>query len=715
MSFFVTEGERLEKKVLLQLKNVLIPFIKDYTISWKEKDTSNIVKRENLEQAPFKAPLMRVGSRYSIYAISEKPLVPLPIEVTYELSDGTIKTETISIDNVTELKNGKLIHSLAAANLIKDLQEGTSKYHFTEEYKKRLENDEKAVEIFNKIKEKIIEISTKYQIMSKFTSFLCIKTNDEKDKPQDDAKTIIIPSKGVPVSRENSVRHASSGNKKRSFNAAALEEDSPSTLSSDDIKEEKEGEEEVHFRANKDVFDISDINLIKMENADPTAKENSQRLLFNSLIQYQNFDGSFKLSDLLKNIIGPTYGEEFSSEWKKELDGIQKNYKETYPAIVDQFDKLIGTSIACVILTDYLGELQSEWELVKNKSEKWITLQQQQNPIQDVRQKILISINQKKEHLLKSLNILINEDGSLSFTTIKEPVIEKYYGKVLSEEWGKELKEIEGQVLPTELEEFNKFIGTSLTLNILKNEKFESSFQKESEVLVGRLEQWINATEKKNPLFSKFNQELQSSLQTNKKRKLVIDEFVPSSPSFTGDKTSLACYQDLLKNKLIAEQESDGSFTIYSILDKLKDIEKSTGKCEKEYQYYVQWIKEWFVEVNNVFEKADKENASDEEKKFINELWGTLVAIHIQEETVREIIKDNKEHISNVDTFKKEFLYQKEFDKANQWVKDCFNDPKNIPLLSKWWTEPGESKADETKTVTDDKEESKESKGHDEL
>ncbi|OUM62671.1 hypothetical protein PIROE2DRAFT_69472 [Piromyces sp. E2] len=714
MSLFVTEGERLEKKVLLQLKNVMIPLIKDYTISWKEKDTSNNVKRDDLEQIPFKAPVIRIGSRYSIYAISEKPLIPSPIEITYKLNDGTTKTETISFDNIKELKNGKLIHSLAAANMIKDLQEGTSKYHFTEEYKKRLESDEKTVEMFNKIKEKIIEISTKYQIMSKYTSFLCIKENDEKDKVKDEAKKIIIPSKGVPVTRDNAIHHNSSGNKKRSFYSAEAVQDSEDEDVNNEIMDEEE-DEEVHFRASKNVFDISDINIIKMANADPVARENSQRLLFNSLIHYQNFDGSFKLSDLLKDIIGPTYGEEFSSEWKKELDGIKTNYIESYPAIVDQFDKLIGTSIACVILTDFLSELQSEWELVKDKSEKWIELQKQQNPIQDVRQKILISINDKKEHLLKSLKLLINEDGSLSFSTIKDTVIEKYYGKVLTEEWGKELKEIESQILPSELEVFNKFIGTTLTLNILKNENFESLYQKESEDLIHRFEQWIETTEKKNPLLNKFGQELKSSLQTNKKRKSVINAIMPSSPSFIGNKESLSCYQDILKNKLITEQEPNGSFTIYSILDKLKDLEENNGKCEKEYQYYIQWIKEWFTEVNDITEKADKENASDEEKMFINELWGTLIAIHIQEEITQEVIQANKDHITDVDAFKEKYLYQDHFDKANKWIKDCLNEPKNIPFLSKWWNEPGKFKADENKTTTNNKEENKESKGHDEL
>ncbi|ORX86290.1 hypothetical protein BCR32DRAFT_290139 [Anaeromyces robustus] len=726
MSLFVTEGERLEEKVLLQLKNVLIPFIQDYTISWKEKGTTTIVKEDEFEQTPYKPPFLRLGSRYSIYTISDKPLIPSPIEITYKYNDGTKKSETLIFDNIKELKNGKLIHSLAASNLIKDLQEGTSQYHYSEEYKNRLDNEEEGKKevpaIIEKIKEKIIDISLKYQIMSKYTTFLCVKENSEEennatsndDKISKKPKKVIVPSKGIPMIKDRTNQKIVTYQKRRTFSGDTYitRDVSAEKLLSSDDNSNNQNNQEIHFRENETKFDVSDINLIKMENADPEEKRKSERLLFNNLIKYQNFDGSFKLSDLLTSIIGPIYGEEFSKEWKKELDAIKTNYENVYPAIVDQFDKLIGTSIACIIFTDYLGNLKNEWELVKEKSENWLNQQQRQNPMNDIRQKILISINQKKEHLLNSLKMLQNEDGSFTFTIIKDLILDKYYGKIISEEWYKELKEIESQTLPIQMEQFNKFIGSVLTLNILKNEKFEDEKYKEiNQGLIKALEEWINKTEKQNPLLSKFNQDLEGSLQSNKKRKSIMNNYLSDKDKDNNNNdnnddnnnkdNTLTCYQDILKNRLISGQEASGSFTIYSILGKLQEMEGNQGACQKEYEHYTKWLNEWFTEVNKLAELSDKDNATDEEKKFINELWGTLVALHIQKEITDNIIKIKNDSISDIETFKKEFLYQEDFDKAEKWVKECLNDPKNIPFLSKWWIDPKEpSKSKETTTNT---------------
>jgi len=735
MSLFVTEGERLEKKVLLQLKNVLIPFVQEYTISWKEKGTDKVIKMDDIEQTPYKPPLIRMGTRYFIYVISDKPLIPSPIEISYKLSDGTTKTETLTFENIKELKDGKMIHSLAANNLIRDLQEGTSKIHYSDEYKNRLEDDDLTKKLQDTIKEKIIDISTKYQIMSKFTSFLCIKELEDKDKPEGKSKKVIVPSKGISMSQEPLFRKPLTFMKKRTFSGASLSRDLPKASfnsfignthglnnnnnfnkNEDDHREETDTIDEIHFREHENTFDISDINLIKMKNANPTEKEKSQRLLFNNLIQHQNFDGSFKLSDLLDTIIKPIYGEEFSSEWKKELDGIKTNYKEAYPDIVDQFDKLIGTSISCVILTDYLSELQSEWELVKEKSEKWISQKQKQNPIQDIRQKILISINQKREHLLNILNRLQNEDGSLTFTSIKEHIVDKYYGKVVSNEWSQELKEIESKALPSQMEQFNKFLGSTLTLNILNNEKFDGEFKESSDKMVQRLKEWLSINEKQNPLLKRFHEDLESSLQYNKKKKSIISKYM----SFKGETDSFACYQDILKDRLLSDQESDGSFTIYSILGKLREMENNSGACQKEHQRYTKWINEWFNEVNKVIGKSEKDLSDDDEKRFINSLWGTLVAIHIHDEISNEIIQSNKENISDLESFKKEFLYQDSFDKAQEWVKKCFSDPEKIPLISKWWKEPkeehhSENSEDKKNDDSKDNKENKASTNHDEL
>jgi len=686
MSLFVTEGERLEKKVLYQLKNVLTPYIQDYSITWaKEDDTT---EEDAKEQTSFKAPIIRVGSRYIVYTITEKSINPSPITLNYKLSDGSNVSETIK---VKKLKSGKLIHSLAAAHFIEDLQEGPSEYHYSDEYKNKKVNDEQATQIFNKIKEKIVEISLKYQIMSQYTSFLCTK---ETETEANDYKKAIIPSKGIPVSRDPSGKKPDVNHKKRAFSETEFEEPKEESGNDDDKKEE-----EISYREKENEFDVTDINIINMLGPDPKEKEKSQRRLFNEIIKYQNFDGSFKVSDLLDSIIAPIYGKEFSSEWKKELDGIKSDYQESYSAIVDHFDKLVGTSIASIIIQDYLKELKSEWELVVEKSEKWVAQQQQQEPIKDIRQKILLSVNQKKGKLLKSIKIHQNkEDGSVAFLEAKDAFISQYFSKVVVEEWSKELEEIKSQVLPSQFEEFNKYIGSVLAMNVLINVNYEEEekLHEERDALLRSIQKFVDGTMEKKPFFHKFYKDIHSSLRYNKKRKSMIVNDFTNWTTFTGDKTEIKCHTEFLKDNLVKHQNEDGSFPIYSILESLKDLENYEGSCKKYYKDYSGWVKQWFIEVNNVTEKADKEKATDEEKKFINVLWGTLIAVHIQEEIVKELVEAHKKEITDEIAFKMEYLYKHEFDIASGWILKSFTDEKYRPLISKWWTEPFE-KLEKTK------------------
>jgi len=728
MSLFVTEGERLEKKVLYQLKNVLTPYIQDYSITWAEKENSD--KEDAKEQTSFKAPIIRKGSRYVVYTITEKSIDPSPITLNYKLSDGSNVSETIK---VKKLKKGKLIHSLAAAHFIEDLQEGPSEYHYSDEYKQRKESDEQATKIFNKIKEKIVELSLKYQIMSQYTSFLCTKeteTETEAETEANDYKKVIIPSKGIPVSRDPSGKKPDVNHKKRAFSETEFEERKEEGSSNDNEDDKKE--EEISYREKENEFDVTDINIINMLAPDQKEKEKSQRRLFNQIIKYQNFDGSFKVSDLLDSIIGPIYGEEFSREWRKELDGIKSDYQESYSSIVDHFDKLVGTSIASIIIQDYLKELKSEWELVVEKSEKWVAQQQQQEPIKDIRQKILLSVNQKKEKLLESMKVHQNkEDGSITFTEAKDAFIRQYFSKVVVEEWSKELEEIKRQVLPSEYEEFNKYVGSVLAMNVLMNVHYEreEALHEKRDALLRSIQKWVDNTMTKKPFFYKFYKEIQSSLRYNKKRKSMIVNDFTNWTTFTGDKTVINCHKEFLYDKLVKHQAKDGSFPIYSILESLRDLEGYEGPCKQYYKDYSEWVKQWFIEVNSVIEQADKEKVSDEEKQFINALWGTLIATHIQEEIVKELMEKYEEEITDEDAFKLEYLYKHEFDMGSGWTLKAFTDEKYRPLISKWWTEPierlektkkeeKEEKAEPVKTEESEKtkttQKAKET-GHDEL
>lgn len=81
------------------------------------------------------------------------------------------KDYSVAMESPIEIENkGKLIHTLAAAKLIKDLESGRSSYH---------DNAGNLKEEFSSIdkeysKAKIIELAMRYQLVTKFTSFVIV-------------------------------------------------------------------------------------------------------------------------------------------------------------------------------------------------------------------------------------------------------------------------------------------------------------------------------------------------------------------------------------------------------------------------------------------------------------------------------------------------------------------------------------------------------------
>ncbi|CAG8506406.1 2686_t:CDS:10, partial [Dentiscutata heterogama] len=216
---FVTNNERMDKKILGMLKNAIKPPIKDYNITWTNQIIEDALPKETesvdvdkptisffsdntapppvaqifftdvkIQQAPFVIPPIYPGVRFIVYCILEKGVEACK-EITLSATshDGPMKL-SIPLDPVT--LQGSKIHTLAARKLIQDLDDGTSFIH------KHPRNSGKLIPI-SLIREQIVKLGIMYRLASKYTNFLAIDERDNKAvaEAQNIRKRCIIPTR----------------------------------------------------------------------------------------------------------------------------------------------------------------------------------------------------------------------------------------------------------------------------------------------------------------------------------------------------------------------------------------------------------------------------------------------------------------------------------------------------------------------------------------
>ncbi|CAJ0764125.1 10684_t:CDS:2, partial [Entrophospora sp. SA101] len=216
---FVTNKERMDKKILGMLKNAVKPPINDYRIKWTtsydkqdedenklfnylfeekeekkdkpvisfysneqptsittkkpekpKKDIEKLLDHVKLQQAPYKIPEIYPGVRFTVYCILSKGVQPSnEIILTAKSSDGPMKLN-IPIDHVT--LTGSKIHTLASRKLIQDLEENRS---FINQHPK---SKDKTIPDYI-FKDYIVNLGIKYNLISKYTRYKQATNNND--------------------------------------------------------------------------------------------------------------------------------------------------------------------------------------------------------------------------------------------------------------------------------------------------------------------------------------------------------------------------------------------------------------------------------------------------------------------------------------------------------------------------------------------------------
>ncbi|CAG8540513.1 19470_t:CDS:2 [Racocetra fulgida] len=185
---FVTNNERMDKKILGMLKNAIKPPIKDYHITWTNQTFENVLSKKaksvkmdkptisffsdnsepppvaqniftaiKVQQAPFLIPPIYPGARFIVYCILEKDVEACKeIILSAKSHDGPMKL-SIPIDPV--ILQGSKLHTLAARKLIQDLDDRTSFIH------KHPKNSGKQIPV-SFIREQIVKLGAKTSMYS---------------------------------------------------------------------------------------------------------------------------------------------------------------------------------------------------------------------------------------------------------------------------------------------------------------------------------------------------------------------------------------------------------------------------------------------------------------------------------------------------------------------------------------------------------------------
>lgn len=164
-----------------------------------------------IQQAPFKVSPLYRGARFTIYAILSSA-TPVPGELVLRGSspDGPVELK-VKVESTQ--KGETMLHSLAARALVRDLEEGSSCIHAlgratTEANERMLKKlgvqvvtqDGKSYKdlplssnlVSEITKQEILDLALKYNLSSKYTSWVAIDTESQQSSLQNEVKGLVL-------------------------------------------------------------------------------------------------------------------------------------------------------------------------------------------------------------------------------------------------------------------------------------------------------------------------------------------------------------------------------------------------------------------------------------------------------------------------------------------------------------------------------------------
>ena len=158
MAEFIYPGERIEPKVLRQFARLLSPALTDVRVEWRGGSVA---------QAPETVPAVFAGSRLLLYGFVKHGL-PTSAHLTAASPSGPLSFD-VPIGAAAE-GSGRTVATLAARRRIRELEEGTASLE--------RQNSQRRHRRHTRAGKEIIELSMRYGLMSRETSFVAIERRE---------------------------------------------------------------------------------------------------------------------------------------------------------------------------------------------------------------------------------------------------------------------------------------------------------------------------------------------------------------------------------------------------------------------------------------------------------------------------------------------------------------------------------------------------------
>jgi len=396
-SFFAMEGERMEKKVIKQLKDATQPALQKVSIDWGLKE-SPINKEEKIKEKPFGQKVMSLLSytspsakeqpviikqapfiippifdrnHFRVYCIFTGDKLPTSVTVIAESPDGPLTVELPVNEN--NIIKGDLIHTLAARRLVRDLEEGTSYLHSDNPYPNP-----------SLIKDEVIRLGKKYKLASKFTSFIAVEERTPDERVTNPIRIVVpqkVPVNENPVKASNqfgsAVLYSSRSSKQESaeipLREMAYKYDNsrrPVVASSEDVIlidcssfKEDYSEKDLGFEGDMIEEEVlySDYMYEEQVSTQPSTHEQLAKL-----VSLQKFQGMFEFNQELAISIEVNF-----SKLQQSLQS--SSYLQSFPQ--SNREQVWATVLAVIYLQKKLNQFKDEWEIVELKAQKWLASQ----------------------------------------------------------------------------------------------------------------------------------------------------------------------------------------------------------------------------------------------------------------------------------------------------------------------------------------------------
>lgn len=337
---FISPGERIEKKVLRQLRRALVPALTDVKVDWGGLE---------VEQAPYRVPPVFAGGRVLVYGFIDEAAAN-PVEVTLN-AHGTRGAMSFKVPiDVQNAVPGTLIGTLAARTMIRDLEEEASVLHAQSGSRQKRRKDERD----KLVKEQIVRLGVAYGLVSKHTSFVAVEMRDTPAEGE-------LQLRKVPVALTSGWGGLDPGVDVGAvtLDAAPISMDcafaAPAEACAPDIMCGDAGTMDGLAPDPGEAFEMEEKALD--DALESVAGETHQAL--DKLVELQSADGSWDLTAELAEVLGrsPVDLERYRPNASGELAMVRRAW---------------ATALAVVWLDKEASWWKDEWTLLERKARKWL-------------------------------------------------------------------------------------------------------------------------------------------------------------------------------------------------------------------------------------------------------------------------------------------------------------------------------------------------------